>query len=123
MRTDYRFLLYLVALLISVATAGAQTDTMINGQEFKIIDRHRNGAVKQVGQFGTGCRGRKTRKHGTFIYYNRSGNEIRRKVYFFDSRRFRRVLGLKHGWWGFYGLTTQYFFGVKRQALIIDPCF
>lgn len=99
-----------------------QTDTSIENRDFTIIERYNTGKVKFVGQFGEDCLGNKHQKHGRFILFNKHGRRTSEKIYFYNKRRNKKILGLKHGWWGF-GYETKYFLGSKRYSRIMDPCF
>jgi hypothetical protein len=97
-------------------------DTTINTIKFQIRSRFSNGKIKSVGQFGKDCSFTITR-HGSFLYFDRQGN-IKKTEEFRDGNRINyKVMGLKHGWWGWYGKTTKYFFGIKRFSVMSDPCF
>jgi hypothetical protein len=95
----------------------------IHGILYTVIERHKNGRIKKVGQFGDDCVGNKDKKHGTFLRFDKDGNQLRKEIYFYDNKRNKRILGLKHGWWGFYGRNDKYFFGIRRITVITDPCF
>jgi len=111
-------------LFISIAVIGqSQSDTLIETIKYEIIDRYSNGKVKHVGQFAEDCQGNKHKRHGNFLTYDKNGVEIKKELYFYDKKHNRKILGLKHGWWGFYGRQTKYFIGVKKIAVITDPCF
>ena len=101
-----------------------QTDTAIGTNTYRIIERHENGNLKLIGQFGWGDPSDQLKKHGSFVRFNKRGKEIKRKLYFFDERRNRKLFGLKHGWWGWYGITTKYFLGIRvTKPVIVDPSF
>jgi len=95
----------------------------IDGLLYTVIARHENGNLKKVGQFGDDCVGNKNKKHGTFLTFDKNGNQLKKELYFYDNKRNKRVFGLKHGWWGFYGRNDKYFLGIKRISVIADPCF
>lgn len=102
----------------------AQLDTLIGEIKYKITERYKNGKVKQVGQFAADeCLDNVIKKHGYFITYNKDGVIIKQKLYFYNERQNRKILGLKHGWWGFYGMQKKYFLGITRSIVIVDPCF
>lgn len=95
----------------------------IQGILYTVIERHENGSIKKVGQFGDDCVGNKNKKHGTFLTFDKDGNQLKKEIYFYDNKRNKRILGLKHGWWGFYGRNDKYFLGIRRITVITDPCF
>ena len=110
-------------LLAASFRSYSQNDTLIAGAHYEIVNRFSNGKVKQVGQFATNCIGDPHCKHGTFIIYNSKGHVVKRKIYFFNRRRNKKLFGRKQGWWGFYGPNDKYFLGRKTKRIIIDPCF
>ncbi len=83
------------------ASGQAQTDTLIGESRYEIIDRHSNGKVKHVGQFSEDCVGNKHKKHGNFLTFNSSGKQTKKELYFYDKKHNKKILGLKHGWYGF----------------------
>jgi hypothetical protein len=101
----------------------SQSDTLIGETTYKIIERHQNGKIKQVGQFAADCENDVMKKHGYFITYNEKGGIVKQELYFYNERQNRKILGLKHGWWGFYGMQKKYFLGITRAIVIVDPCF
>lgn len=111
-------------LLFSFAECSGQTDTTRNDHSFTILEQYANGDLRLIGQFATNCADDILRKHGYFITFDQEGNETRKELYFFGNKRNRTFLGLKHGWWGWYGKTEKYFLGIRtRQPVIVDPCF
>jgi hypothetical protein len=116
-----RYILFIVSSCLSLASFG-QKDTTIDEEDYTIIARFNSGKVKSIGQFGQGCSDTLIHKHGKFITYNEKGEILKERVYFYDSRVNKRILGLKQGWWGFYGFT-KYFLGIVRARVITDPCF
>lgn len=111
-------------IFLSIATTGrAQSDTTIEKEKYEIIDRYSNGKVKHVGQFAEDCQGNKHKKHGIFLTFSESGKQTKKEVYFYDNKHNRKILGLKHGWWGFYGRETKYFLGIRKVVVITDPCW
>ena len=101
------------------------SDTTIENQKFKIIRRFNLGQVRLVGQFGELCSGDEIVKQGHFISYNRNGKQIHNTFYCYGHNRNRRVLGLKHGWWGgcYGGREKKYFLGIGKFTVISVPCF
>ncbi|MBL7888442.1 MAG: hypothetical protein JNL24_02755 [Bacteroidia bacterium] len=95
----------------------------IQGILYTVIERHENGSIQKVGQFGDDCVGNKNKKHGTFLTFDKDGNQLKKETYFYDNKRNKRILGLKHGWWGFYGRNDKYFLGIRSISVITDPCF
>ena len=105
-------------------SSSGQKDTTINNRTYSILERYDSGQLKYIGQFNTTCLDDTLRKHGYFIKFDSIGNEIDRTLYFFDEERNRKILGLKHGWWGWYGITVKYFLGVRvTRPILVDPCF
>jgi len=100
----------------------SQTDTIIERQNYTIIDRYENGKVKNVGQFERICPWSKPSKHGSFITYNEKGKGIKKKIYFNGHRRYQKILGLKFGWWGFYFMNYKYILGIKIRHKIFYGC-
>jgi hypothetical protein len=99
-----------------------QNDTIINNGNYQIIKIHSNGKVKLVGQYGYTCFLGKRKKHGEFICYNNNGKISKSRTFFFGRKLNRKILGLKIGRWGFYGIQNWYFFGIQFNERIIDPC-
>jgi len=95
----------------------------IDGILYTVIERHENNRIKKVGQFGDDCMGNKDQKHGTFLTFDKNGRQLKKELYFYDNKRNKRIFGIKHGWWGFYGRNDKYFLGIKRITVITDPCF
>jgi len=121
-----KYFLTLSILLFCINLSFGQNDTTITIDDriYSIIERYDNGQLKYIGQFNTTCTDETLRKHGYFIKFDINGNEIYKKLYFFDEERNRKVLGLKHGWWGWYGKTEKYFLGIRTtHPYIVDPCF
>jgi hypothetical protein len=117
-------LLTIAIIFFYLNVSFSQKDTTINERIYTIIEIHSNGNLKYIGQFNTTCIEETIRKHGYFIQFDFEGNEIKKQLYFFDEERNRKVLGLKHGWWGWYGLTQKYFLGISTtHPVIVDPCF
>ena len=109
---------------ISATSASAQDDTLINDVTYTVLKRFPANQVKSVGQFAMYCGDTVSRKHGSFITFDAHGNEKRRTLYFYDAKRNRKFLGLKHGWWGWYGSTEKFFLGIRSAGpYIVDPCF
>ena len=118
-----RLFLTLIYLAFNAVFVQAQTDTLIDESTYEIISRHPNGQAKYLGQFEEDCSGNKHTRHGKFLTYNRRGVLKKKEFYFYNGRHNRKILGLKHGWWGFFGRQSKYFFGIKRYTVIVDPCF
>lgn len=110
-------------LLLLSGNSLSQSDTTINKLSFTVLERYENGKAKEIGQFGTTCSDTIQRKHGYFISFDETGKEINKTLYFFDDRRNKKFLGVKYGWWGWYGMTTKYWMGVKTKMYMTDPCF
>ena len=111
-------------IFLSITVIGqSQSDTLIDSIKYEIIDRYSNGKVKYVGQFADDCLANKHKRHGYFLTYNKNGVQVNKALYFYDKKHDRKILGLKHGWWGFYGRQTKYFLGAKKIVVITDPCF
>jgi|SRR5690554_1843747 len=116
---------FLIMILLIIGNyCTSQTDTIIDKRTYEIIERHDDGKSKLIGQFSTNCSDDTLRKHGYFIEFDEKGNKVSKKLCFFDEIRNRKLLGLKHGWWGWYGLTQKYFMGFKvTKPYLVDPCF
>lgn len=125
MRQINKILFFLSVLTFSGTICSyGQTDITIDDRSYKIIERYENGSIKEIGQFGTDCTGDNLRKHGYFIWYDETGKETKKRLYFYGQRRNRKFLGLKQGWWGWYGRTEKYFLGIRvTKPVIVDPCF
>ena len=106
-----------------VQSSFCQTDTTINNLTYLIKERYENGQAKVIGQYSTNCIDTIQQKHGYFIKYDQDGTEIKRELYFFNEKRNKKILGIKYGWWGWYGMTTKYIFGFATKKHIADPCF
>ena len=118
------FSLLLLIMFCNCLDSFSQTDTTIDNNTYEIIEKFNNGKIKQIGQFHTNCLDDTLRKHGYFIFFDEDGNEIDKKLYFYDKERNRKVLGLKHGWWGWYGITRKYFLGISiSKPFSVSPCF
>ena len=111
-------------LFICIQFSFGQNDTTINERSYKILETYNDGSLKYIGQFHKTCSDDSLRKHGYFIHLDSDGNEIKRKLYFFDEDRNRKVLALKYGWWGWYGKTEKYFLGIRTtHPVLVDSCF
>jgi hypothetical protein len=116
---------FLVFLFVSqfYCASFCQLDTTINDARFTILEKYDNGDTKLVGQFNTNCTDTIIRKHGWFLEFDQNGEETKRELYFYDQKRNKKFFGLKYGWWGWYGMTTKYVFGLQTKKHITDPCF
>ncbi len=110
-------------LKLSTKTAKSQADTLIGESKYEIIDRHSNGKVKHLGQYADDCNGQKRTKHGEFLTFKSNGILTKREHFFYDKKHNKKILGLRHGWWGSYVRQTKYFLGIKRFTVCVDPCF
>jgi hypothetical protein len=115
-------LLFIVFLLVgSRAFSQHLKDTLIEGRKFEITQRYKNGKVKMAGEFYKGCADTIVR-NGESLKFNTRGKVTKMKFYCNDHRFNRRILGLKHGYWGC-STTTKYFFGINRFTTMSSPCF
>lgn len=115
------FLLIVALLVGSQVFSQHLKDTLIDGKKFEITKRYKNGHVKSAGQFFQDCADTIVR-NGEFLKFNTRGKVTKMKFYCNDHRFNRRILGLKHGYWGC-STTTKYFFGIKRSTTMSSPCF
>lgn len=114
----------LTLLFISSNSQGlCQSDTTIDNLIYTVIERYDNGNAKLVGQYGYGCLDSTKKKHGFFLEFDQNGKEKNRELYFLNQKRNKKILGIKYGWWGWYGITTKYFIGIRTRRYITDPCF
>lgn len=119
-----KFIIIFAFFFITSPFSYGQGDTLIDERIYTILERYENGKVKYIGQYNTNCADDKLRKHGYFIRFNIDGFEIEKKLYFYNQERNRKKMGLKHGWWGWYGKTEKYFLGIRvTKPVIVDPCF
>lgn len=109
-------------MVISISL-NAQSDTIYQGQTYQIVKRYPSGEVKVIGNYQVSCDGKEEKKHGKFLKLKKNGSIEKQKIFFYGDRRDQRCFGSKNGVWGFYGLNTKYFIGIKWGEYIVHPCF
>ncbi|MCH2235695.1 MAG: hypothetical protein MK078_15755 [Crocinitomicaceae bacterium] len=112
----------LLLILFSLQALGFK-DTLINEEYYLILERYENGTVKKVGQFMPSCFADRQEKCGYFHSYKKDGKIKNTQIYFYGKRHNKKILGIKYGWWGLWGLQEKYFLGFKSKIVIVDPCF
>ena len=55
MKLEFKYVTFLFISYFYCLSIFAQTDTTIDAQNFKIIERYKNGKIRLVGQFATDC--------------------------------------------------------------------
>jgi hypothetical protein len=112
-----------VVLIVIPAWVHAQLDTIVKDISYQIVKRYSNGNAKYIGNYQFNYNGEEEKKHGEFIKLKRNGVIIKTEMFFYGNRRNKKILGVKIGAWGFYGLNTMYFIGIRRGECIVHPCF
>jgi len=103
------------------AMAQIQQYVEYDSSVYIVIKKYDDHSLKRIGQFGK--KRNRIVKHGVFIKFDRQGNVLSKKYYFYNHRRNKTFLGFKMGWWGSYGQNTKYFFNKPVKHAIVDPGF
>ncbi len=90
------------------AMAQIQQCVEYDSSVYKVIKKYDDHSLKRIGQFGK--KRNRIVKHGVFIKFDRQGNVLSKKYYFYNHRRNKTFLGFKNGLVGLIWSKHQIFF-------------